>query len=71
MMPGMKDYVSVVENGEKQHKQKRLLLFNIQDLHTKFWEAFPDEKIGHTKFQALRPRECALAGPSGTQCVRV
>lgn len=71
MMPGMKDYVSVVENGEKQHKQKRLLLFNIQDLHTKFRKAFPDEKIGLTKFQALRPRECISAGPSGTHNVCV
>lgn len=66
IMPRMKDCVSVVENGKKLQKQKRLLLFNIHDLHTKFEAAFPDEKIGLTKFQALRPRECISAGPSGT-----
>lgn len=71
VMPGIKDYVSVMENGNKVHKQKRLLLYNIRELYKKFTEAFPDEKIGQTKFQKLRPRECISAGKSGTHNVCV
>lgn len=71
VMPGMKDYVSVMEDGKKVQKQKRLLLYNIHELHKKFTEVFPDEKIGLTKFQKLRPRECISAGKSGTHNVCV
>lgn len=70
-MPGMKDYVSVIENGKKIQKQKRLLLYNIQEIHKKFTDAYPDEKIGLSKFQKLRPRECISAGKSGTHNVCV
>lgn len=71
VMPGIKDYVTVLENGKKIQKQKRLLLFNIHDLYKKFKETYPDEKIGQTKFQTLRPRECISAGKSGTHNVCV
>ncbi|CAH0553075.1 unnamed protein product [Brassicogethes aeneus] len=71
MMSGIKDCVTVIKNGAKIKKQKRLLLFNTDDIHKHFQEAFPDEKIGLTKFRALRPTECISAGQSGTHNVCV
>lgn len=60
-MPENKDYLMVLENGIKIQKQKRLLLFNINDIYIQFKETFADDKISQTKFQALRPRECISA----------
>lgn len=71
VMPGRKDYISVVKNGKREHEQKRLLLFNISELHEKFKNAFPEITISLSKFRKLRPRECILAGQSGTHNVCV
>ena len=72
VMVGMKDYVSVIENGKKIQKQKRLLWYNVYVIHKKFTEAYFDEKkAGLSKFQKLRPRECISAGKSGTHNVCV
>ncbi|CAH0555094.1 unnamed protein product [Brassicogethes aeneus] len=60
-MPGMKDYISTVKDGKRSQKQKRLLLFNLIDLHKQFSEKFPYMSICLAKFRQLRPRECILA----------
>lgn len=51
----------------------RLLLLNLKDLHQAFLEANNDEsdKVSLSKFAELRPRECILAGASGTHVVCV
>lgn len=71
MMPGVKDCVSVVQNDVKMKVQKRLLLFNLVDLYDQFKEEFPELKIGLSKFCEIKPRECILAGHSGTHNVCV
>jgi len=71
MMPGMKDYVSVNIGGQRQHKQKRLVLCNLKEAFGQFKETFPDHKVGFSKFAELRPKECVLAGGSGTHAVCV
>lgn len=71
VMPGMKDFVSVKENGQRVHKQKRLILSNLKECYQFFKEKFPTEKVGFSKFAELRPKQCVLAGASGTHSVCV
>ena len=71
VMPGRKDFVSVREKGKRIHVQKRLVLSNLKELYCDFKEKFPNEKIWFSKFAALRPKHCVLAGAGGTHCVCV
>ncbi|KAK3928649.1 Cytochrome c biogenesis ATP-binding export protein CcmA [Frankliniella fusca] len=68
VMPGRKDYVSV---GKNEHVQKRLVLFNLNELFSLFKKQNPDVKIGFHVFCSLRPKWCVLAGASGTHNVCV
>ena len=67
-MPGSKDFVSIRRNV---HVQKRLLLCTLKELFCEFKKQFPDKKIGFSKFCALRPKQCILAGSPGTHSVCV
>ena len=71
LMPGMKDYVSVNVAGQRQHIQKRLVLCNLKEAFEQFKETSPEYKIGFSKFAELRPKQCVLAGASGTHSVCV
>ena len=57
MCPGKKEFISVKIDGVKQHKQKRLLLINLKELHLEFKEA-TDIKVGFSKFCELQPKWC-------------
>ncbi|CAF2145756.1 unnamed protein product, partial [Rotaria magnacalcarata] len=70
-MPGKKDFLSVMVNQEKKHVQKRLVLSNLKEVFQLFTEKYPNTRIGFSKFAELRPKECVLAGSSGTHCVCV
>ena len=67
-MPGKKDFVSIKKNV---HKQKRLLLCNLNELYALFKEQNPEVKIGFSKFCTLRPKWCVTVGSSGTHSVCV
>ena len=67
-MPGKKDYVSVSRNT---HKQKRLILSNLNELYANFKSKYVSTSIGFSKCCELRPRWCVLAGSSGTHSVCV
>ena len=71
IMPGMKDYVSVKKDGVRVHEQKHLVLCNLKEAYHLFKEKFPELKIGFSKFADSRPKECVLAGASGTHSVCV
>ena len=72
MMPGRKDYVSVLKaDGKREHLQKRLVLCNLKEVYEQFKTLHPETKVGFSKFCELRPRECVLAGASGTHSVCV
>lgn len=71
IMPGVKDCVSIVKDGKRVKAQKRLILFNLDDLYKQFKEEFPESQIGVSKFRELRPRECITVGHSGTHNVCV
>lgn len=71
-MPGKKDFLSVVgSDGKRVHIQKRLVLCNLREAYCEFKTQHPNTKIGFTKFSILRPKECVLAGASGTHSVCV
>jgi hypothetical protein len=71
LLPGAKDYKSVVEEGKRTRKQKRLILMNLNELYQKYKETHPLDKIGLSKFCALRPLECITVGCRGTHSVCV
>ena len=60
-VPGMKDFISVLFEGKRQHVQKRLVLCNLREAYEQFKQTYPDQKIGFSKFAELRPKECVLA----------
>lgn len=71
LMPGKKDFVSVVTDKGRVHVQKRLVLNNLDELYKCFKESNVDVKVGFSKFASLRPKNCVLAGASGTHSVCV
>lgn len=72
VMPGKKDTISVRgDDGQKQLVQKRLLRANLKIIFFKFQNEFADIKISFSKFATFRPRNCVLAGSSGTHAVCV
>jgi hypothetical protein len=72
VMPGVKDFMSVKERGGKRvHKQRRLLLLNLNELHMLFKQRRPDINVGLSKFCELRPKECVTVGARGTHSVCV
>ena len=71
MMPGRKDFVSVRQEAGRVQVQKRLVLTNLKEAYLLFKDKFPGHKLGFSKFAALRPKHCILAGASGTHTVCV
>ena len=52
---GSSDYLSVkVPGGGREHRQKRILKKNLDDLHLDFKKANPRVKIGLSSFKYLR-----------------
>lgn len=71
-LPGKKDYVSVKNGDNKRtHVQKRLVLANLKEIYNLFKETNKSVKVGFSKFAELRPKNCVLAGGSGTHVVCV
>lgn len=59
--PGMRDYVTINDEGRKVRIQRLLLLMDLKEGYIEFKEKFPQHKIGFSKFAELRPPECVLA----------
>ena len=70
MCPGKKDFVSVRVGGERVHMQKRLLLQNLNELHTEF-KKMSGCNIRLSKFCELCPKWCVTVGARGTHSVCV
>ena len=68
-MPGNKECFTIEKNGEKIKVEKKLDLSNRKETYREFKDKYPETKIGFSKFASLRPRECVLAGASGTHSV--
>jgi len=71
IMPGKKDFVSVIVDGHKIQMQKRLILNNLKELYELFKKDYPEMKCSFSKFASMRPKHCVLAGASGTHSVCV
>lgn len=67
ILPGKNDFVSI----NKEHVQKQLLLCTLRELYALFKQENPYLKIGFSNFCSLRPKQCVLAGSSGTHSVCV
>lgn len=70
-MPGKKDFVSIRTPSGRVQEQKRLILNNLKELHALFKEENCGVKVSFSKFAMLRPKNCVLAGASGTHSVCV
>ena len=71
MLPGRKDCVYVMTaEGKRVSRQKRLLLCNLKEEYHHFRSIHPDIRVGFSTFASLRPKECVLAGASGTHCIK-
>lgn len=68
LLPGKKDCVSL---GGKVYKQKRLIMFTLNELFANFKQKYPKHKIGRSAFCALRPKWCVLPAASETHSVCV
>ena len=71
IMPGRKDYKTVRKGGIRLQEQKYLILCNLKEAYKLFQETYPETKVGFSKFADLRPKECIIAGASGTHNVCV
>lgn len=72
MLPGKKDYVTVrKKDGSKEKLQKRLVLGSLTEIYELYKKDQSNPKIGFSRFAALRPRNCVLAGSAGTHAVCV
>ena len=69
VMPGKKDFLSIMENEERKHIQQRLVLSDLKEVYQLFSEKYPNIRIEFSKFTELHPKECVFAGASGTHCV--
>lgn len=70
-LPGMKDCISVLENGKWVLKQKKLMLLSISESYKQFLSKNADVKISLSKFKKLMSRECILADKKGMHNVCV
>ncbi|KAJ8677403.1 hypothetical protein QAD02_013190 [Eretmocerus hayati] len=73
--PGTRQYLTVLnsDTNEKEQRQKRLLLYTIQELY-KRWKrenSHLPKLPGLTFFQSFRPKECLSAGDPGTHSICV
>lgn len=66
VMPGQRDCISEVKDGERQLVQKRLLTMSFKESFGFFKETLPNIKIGFSSFAALRPKHCKLLGTNGS-----
>lgn len=55
MCPGRKDFVTVRSKEGKEHKQKRLLIYNISEVYEIFKAEIPSIQVSLSKFASLRP----------------
>lgn len=70
-MPGSGDSVSVKTDTGREHRQKHLLLHNLDKLHSMFLEKHPEMNVSPSKFAKLRPKQCIPMDKNGCHNVCV
>lgn len=71
IMPGRKDYKTVLVGNKRTAVQKRLLMMDMRELYASYKKINPDVKIGYSTFLKLKPKHIILPGASGTHAVCV
>lgn len=69
--PGKRDYIVTTNDQGKQAIQRRLVMCNLKEAYEIFKREHPAFKIGFSMFASHRPKNCILAGSSGTHTVCV
>ena len=70
--PSAKDFLRIRnKDGVKESIQKRLVLMNLREAFATYKSEKNNPLIGFSTFAELRPKNCILAGPSGTHSVCV
>lgn len=61
-LPGKKDVKSIknVETGRKEKVAKRMLMYNLREVHKLFMDQHTEHKIGLSKFCEFRPQQVML-----------
>ncbi|KAK0054669.1 ARL14 effector protein [Biomphalaria pfeifferi] len=70
MCPGQKEFLSIRIDGQRVHRQKRLLLLNLKEMHVEFKKRTA-MKIGLSKFCSLQPPWCITVDSSGAHAICV
>ncbi|GAB1865911.1 hypothetical protein CAJAP_06990 [Camponotus japonicus] len=70
-MAAVKDVISVKTDDKRILMQKRLLLLDLKGLFSKYIDENDKNRVSFSKFAQLRPKNCILAGASGTHSVCV
>ena len=68
VMPNKKNVIKISDN---EFRSQRLMLLNFNELYAEYKKTYPDDKIGFTTFYRLKPKECIIAGSSGTHSICV
>lgn len=66
MCPGRKEFVSVKTSVGREHRQKRILLFNLREVHEMFLVESAT-KVGFSKFCSMRPAQVILTAQRGQE----
>ena len=66
MCPGRKDFVNVKTDKGCEHRQKRVLICNLKEVHQMF-RAENSLKVSFSKFCSLRPEEVVLTVQKGQE----
>ena len=69
VIPGMKDSVSAKMEEKRIQVQKCLILCYLREAYKSFKTKHTEVRVGLSKFADLHPKECVLAGASGTHAV--
>lgn len=65
---GKKECVSL---GNKVYKQKKLIMYSLNELFVSFKQKYPNHKVGRSAFCSLRPKWCVLPDAASTHTVCV
>ena len=59
-MPGMKDEITILENGTKKHERKYYITMFLQEAYKIYTELPVFDKVKFSKFCDLRPKNVLL-----------
>ena len=59
-MPGLNDYMTIWEGGERKRVRKHFLTMYLKECYSLFKKLYPEEEVSFSKFASLRPANVLL-----------